>query len=581
MMEARTFKEVWAVDFEFRSESGERPIPVCLVARELISGAAPIRIWAEQFGAQPPYPTDSSSLFVAYYAPAEMGCHLALGWPLPVNVLDLYAEFRALTNGKVLPHGEGLLGALAYFGLDGITSMEKDAMRKLIMLGGDYTADQREAILDYCQTDVDATAGLYAAMAPHFREAQAMEHSLLRGRYTRAVACMEHAGIPIDANLLSRLRTHWLSLRDKLIARIDTAFDVYEGRTFKMARFEAYIAESGIDWPRTPTGRPSLDGDTFSEQCKTHPELLPLKELRNALGQMRLNDLGVGKDGRNRAMLSMFRSITGRNQPSNSKFIFGLSAWLRGLIKPRPGHGLAYVDWSQQEFGIAAALSGDSAMQVAYSSGDPYLAFAVQAGAAPKDATKHTHAAVREQFKACVLAVQYGMGEDSLARRIQQSTPYARELLTLHRRTYSRFWPWSDGVSDYAIAYRKLWTVFGWNLNISGTANDRSNRNWLMQSNGAEMLRLACTLATERGILVIAPVHDAVLIEAPLDQLDLQVKGMQDVMNEASAAVLSGFTLRSDVKLIEAPDRFNDPRGDVMWVVVNELLDELEQRLQV
>ena len=80
---------------------------------------------------------------------------------------------------------------------------------------------------------------------------------------------------------------------------------------------------------------------------------------------------------------------------------------------------------------------------------------------------------------------------------------------------------------------------------------------------------------------MIAPVHDAVLIEAPLDQLDLQVKGMQDVMNEASAAVLSGFTLRSDVKLIEAPDRFNDPRGDVMWVVVNELLDELEQRLQV
>jgi DNA polymerase-1 len=575
-MVARTFQEVWAVDFEFRSEPGERPVPVCLVAREMTSGAPPIRLWADQFGAKPPYPTDSSCLFVAYYAPAELNCHLALGWPLPENVLDLYAEFRTLTNGKVLPHGEGLLGALAFFGIDGITSMEKEAMRQLVMAGGSYTPEQREDILDYCQTDVDATTNLYTAMVPVFQEAQTLEHGLLRGRYTRAVASMEHAGIPIDMPLLERLRTHWGSIRDKLILKIDAGYGVYEGRTFKLAKFEAYIASNGIEWPRTPTGRPSLDDDTFSEQCKSHPELLPLKELRAALGQMRLNNLGVGSDGRNRAMLSMFRSKTGRNQPSNSKFVFGLSAWLRGLIKPRPGYGLAYVDWSQQEFGIAAALSGDLAMQEAYSSGDPYLAFAVQAGAAPKDATKLTHAAVREQFKACVLAVQYGMGEDSLARRIQQARPYARELLNLHRRTYSRFWQWSDGVSDYAMAYRKLWTVFGWQLNISGPVNDRSVRNWPMQSNGAEMLRLACTLATERGIVVIAPVHDAVLIEAPLGRLDQQVNAMQNVMHEASVAVLGRFALRSDVKLIEAPDRFNDPRGNVMWSVVNELLDEFD-----
>ena len=75
---------------------------------------------------------------------------------------------------------------------------------------------------------------------------------------------------------------------------------------------------------------------------------------------MRLNDLAVGQDGRNRTILSAFRSRTGRNQPGNSKYIFGPSVWLRGLIKPPPGYGIAYVDWSQQEFGGAAALSGDT-----------------------------------------------------------------------------------------------------------------------------------------------------------------------------------------------------------------------------
>ena len=86
---------------------------------------------------------------------------------------------------------------------------------------------------------------------------------------------------------------------------------------------------------------------------------MPLRELRTSLSQMRLNDLAVGPDGRNRALLSAFRSRTGRNQPSNSTFIFGPAVWLRGLIKPEPGNALAYIDWSQQEFGIAAALSGD------------------------------------------------------------------------------------------------------------------------------------------------------------------------------------------------------------------------------
>ena len=62
-------------------------------------------------------------------------------------------------------------------------------------------------------------------------------------------------------------------------------------------------------------------------------------------------------------------------------------------------------------------------------------------------------------------------------------------------------------------------TVFGWRVHVGPDANPRSLRNFPMQANGAEMLRLACCLATERGIEVCAPVHDALLICAPLDRL--------------------------------------------------------------
>jgi len=93
--------------------------------------------------------------------------------------------------------------------------------------------------------------------------------------------------------------------------------------------------------------------------AKVYPAISPLRELRSTLSDLRLSDLAVGHDGRNRTMLSAFRARTGRNQPSNSKFIFGPSVWLRGLIKPPPGYAVAYIDWAKQEVGIAAALSGD------------------------------------------------------------------------------------------------------------------------------------------------------------------------------------------------------------------------------
>jgi hypothetical protein len=99
-----------------------------------------------------------------------------------------------------------------------------------------------------------------------------------------------------------------------------------------------------------------------------------------------------------------------------------------------------------------------------------------------------------------------------------------------------------------------------------------------MQANGAEMLRLACCLGTEQGIEVCAPVHDAVLICAPLDRLDVNVERMQAVMREASGAVLNGFELGTDAEIVRYPDRYADPSGTVMWDRVMKLIHEQQQR---
>jgi DNA polymerase I len=563
------YREIWFVDFEFDASDGEQPKPVCLVAKELISGQV-LKLWQDEMGRlkQPPYPIDSDSLFVAYYASAELGCHLALDWALPINILDLFTEFRALTNEKFTPSGNSLLGALAYFGLPRIDSTEKDTMRDLILSGGPWSEQEQLDIFDYCESDVVALEKLLPKMAPHLD----MPRALLRGRYMKAVAHIEFKGIPIDTERLELFRNYWEEIQDQLISEVDADYGVFEGRTFKKDLFAAYLIKHDIPWPQLVSGSLNLKDDTFKEMSRSYPAIIPLRELRTSLSKMRLNKLSVGSDGRNRCLLSPFSSKTSRNQPSNSKFIFGTSKWLRGLIKPKPGHGLAYIDWSQQEFGIAAALSGDTLMKKAYESGDPYLAFAKQAGAVPEDATKKSHASERELFKTCALALLYGMGEESMAVKIRQSPAKARELIRLHKETYKVFWKWSDASLDFAMLTSKLYTVFGWTVHIGEKSNARSLRNFPMQANGAEMLRLACILTTEKGINVCALVHDAILIEAPLQDLDSAISETQDAMAEASSIVLGGFTLNTDAEVVRYPDRYMDEGGQSMWDRVNRIL---------
>ena len=217
------FREIVLVDFEFEIGQGERPVPVCLVAHELRSGRR-FRLFQDKLGPAPPYATGPDVLFVAFYASAELGCYLALGWPMPERILDLYVEFRNRTNGLPLPAGSGLLGALSYFGLDTIGATEKKALQTAIGDGTWRFQYTPEEILDYCETDVVALARLLPAMWPKID----LPRALLRGRYMAAAAAMEHFGVPIDVPMLGRLREGWTDIQDELIAAIDAHYGVYE-----------------------------------------------------------------------------------------------------------------------------------------------------------------------------------------------------------------------------------------------------------------------------------------------------------------------------------------------------------------
>ena len=574
------YDRVLAIDFEYEVKDGNPPIPVCLVVKDLKDGSV-ARYWRDELEHMktPPFDTGGNTLIVAYYTPAEMLCFRVLGWPMPQRLIDLYVEFRLQTNGQDLPSRAGLVGALRFFELDDFVPLEKDEIRQLILSGGPWTECQKAGILDYCLEDVTALGPLLdAVLACSPWSKDRLEQALARGLYMHAVGLMEHNGIPIDMVIYNRLQTHWETIKRGLITETDRDFGVYQDGSFKELQFERYLYDMGIPWPRLGSGKLALDRDTFSRMSKTYPVVKPLHDLRTTLGELKLNGLTVGADGRNRAMLSPFRAKTGRNQPSTTKFVFGPSRWFRGLIKPPEGMALAYCDWSSQEIAIAGALSGDELLWEAYASGDPYMAFAIQAGLAPMGATKETHKAVRNRCKQVVLGTNYGMSAHGVAQAAGISVLEAQSLLQRHRETYQKFWRWAEDNKNTGLLGKPLTTPFGWCIQVeSGTPKANTFLNWPMQANGAEMMRFACSFAVQRGIKLCAPIHDALLIEAPIEHIDAEVERLKDCMTEASELVLGdGKICRVDAEIIRYPDRFMDEGGAEMWQTVMTLLDNIE-----
>jgi hypothetical protein len=194
----------------------------------------------------------------------------------------------------------------------------------------------------------------------------------------------------------------------------------------------------------------------------------------------------------------------------------------------------------------------------------------------------HVYPAVRpmRQLRATLALMRsFGLavgpdGRNRCSLRLGVSKAEADRLLRLHRGTYPTYWRWSREVGRVARRDRQLRATFGWTLHVELNANPRSVRNFPLQANAAEMLRLACISLTEAGVRVCAPVHDALLIEAPVETIEEAVAVCESEMQRASELVLSGFPLRTETKVVRCPERYADARGQKMWDLVFQLLDQ-------
>src|SRR5579862_1066048 len=387
--------------------------------------------------------------------------------------------------------------------------------------------------------------------------------ALLHGEYMKADASYTFA--PLDLSCLRLLQGNWDQVRLQLAGDDVTSSDVFDGLRFSHQKFERFLGRAGLGaaWPRTPKSETRcLDKETWETMTGLNPDLEALHQLYKTLKMPRLN-IACDPDGRNRILLGAF--------------IFAPAKWARFLIKPPEGRAIAYIDWSCQEYGIGAILSGDQNMLRSYEAGDPYMSFAILAGAAPAGATKNTHPADRKLYKSATLAIGYGQTVWGFCQKTRVSKPVAERVFRDYQRLYQRFLSWREKqVDSFGISLR-LSTRLGWTLRQGARVKPNTILNFTAQATGAEMLRLAVTEMVRRGVQVCCPIHDAVLIEAPLNEIDSAVEKARASMDAASALLLDGYKLRNEVDVFRFPERFFDKDGAETWCKVSAIVETLRQ----
>ena len=169
------------------------------------------------------------------------------------------------------------------------------------------------------------------------------------------------------------------------------------------------------------------------------------------------------------------------------------------------------------------------------------------------------------------------MQAPSLGSKAGLTLAEAKEMIELHTNTYRRFAQWRMDVVDHALLSGHMRTAFDWRRRGCETARPTELMNWPIQSTGTHLMQAVCIAATEAGIEVACPVHDAFLIVGRLDRLDHEAAQLREIMQRASEIVTGGLQIRADCKIVRT-GRYMDERGRAMWDRIMELLRQADRQ---
>jgi DNA polymerase I-like protein with 3'-5' exonuclease and polymerase domains len=233
-----------------------------------------------------------------------------------------------------------------------------------------------------------------------------------------------------------------------------------------------------------------------------------------------------------------FHTSTGRDTikgPSLTSISKKYWCW---VIKPQEGFTYLLLDYESQEPAICAAFANDRALMSAYQDGDLYNYI-----------SKHMTGSrlSRSNVKSLVLPYLYGMGQATYAKDSDCSVAEAEGRYQDLDKIFIKVNRELDKRCTQSFSKRTVHSL-DWQAKITPLSNPLSVRNWPVQAAGADIMRRACRGLYNAGIDLRMTIHDAFLIRVPIEFKGILTERAVNIIQQASAQVLDGFSLKVSVE---------------------------------
>ena len=382
-----------------------------------------------------------------------------------------------------------------------------------------------------------AIEALHGVLLPRLRE-QGMEKLYFDVELPlcRVLADIERSGFLVDGGALARFGADLSDTIDRLEQRIYAAagqqFNINSPKQLGKVLFEDLGLPHG---KKTKTGW-STNADVL-EKLKDHPLVADVLTYRQyaklkstyADGLLKVID----PDGRIRTSFQMTVTATGRlsstepnlqNIPTRTE----LGSKMREMFVAAPGHVLVDADYSQIELRLLAHISGDTAMQQAFLSGEDFhTVTAARVFHVPQDQVTHQ---MRSRAKAVNFGIVYGISAFSLSQDIGVTMQEAKEYMDRYFATYTGVKQYMTDVVDKAREQGYVETLWhrrralpelkSSNFNMR-SFGERVALNMPIQGTAADIIKLAMVRVHSRlareglAARLIMQVHDELIVECP------------------------------------------------------------------
>ncbi|MDO9291011.1 MAG: DNA polymerase, partial [Hydrogenophaga sp.] len=355
---------------------------------------------------------------------------------------------------------------------------------------------------------------------------------------------IERNGVLIDAPTLAK-QSHELGQR--IFALEQEAYEI-AGQPFNLASpkqlGEIFFDKLGLPViKKTATGARSTDEEVLEKLAEDYP--LPAKILEHrGLSKLKgtytdkLAQLANPRTGRVHTHYAQAVAVTGRlssNDPNlqNIPIRTAEGRKVREAFVAPAGSVIASADYSQIELRIMAHLSGDAALLRAFQAGeDVHRATAAEVfGITPAEVSNEQ----RRYAKTINFGLIYGMGTFGLAKSLGIENAAAKTYIDRYFARFSGVKQYMDDTRALAKQNGYVETVFGRKLVLPDIRNakgaklaalERQAINAPMQGTAADLIKLAMVAVQhaldeqQRGTKMIMQVHDELVFEVPLPEVD-------------------------------------------------------------